>query len=72
MAEVGPVGLDEVAGVLSERLRFLRDEPPLRRYGHVFVSGIDDGELAEMLMRRHIQGAWNSISEMIDKEEQSA
>jgi DNA-binding GntR family transcriptional regulator len=29
-----------------------------------------DGELAEMLMRRHIQGAWQSISEMIDREEQ--
>ena len=29
-----------------------------------------DGELAEMLMRRHIQGAWRSISEMIDREEQ--
>jgi len=29
-----------------------------------------DGELAEMLMRRHIQGAWHSISEMIDREEQ--
>jgi DNA-binding GntR family transcriptional regulator len=28
-----------------------------------------DGELAEMLMRRHIQGAWRSIGEMIDKEE---
>jgi DNA-binding GntR family transcriptional regulator len=28
-----------------------------------------DGELAEMLMRRHIHGAWLSISEMIDKEE---
>jgi DNA-binding GntR family transcriptional regulator len=28
-----------------------------------------DGELAEMLMRRHIQGAWRSIREMIDKEE---
>ncbi len=28
-----------------------------------------DGELAEMLMRRHIQGAWRSISEMIDKEQ---
>ena len=28
-----------------------------------------DGELAELLMRRHIQGAWRSISEMIDKEE---
>jgi DNA-binding GntR family transcriptional regulator len=31
-----------------------------------------DGELAEILMRRHIQGAWQSISEMIDKEEESA
>ena len=28
-----------------------------------------DGELAEMLMRRHIQGAWHSIDEMIKKEE---
>jgi len=28
-----------------------------------------DGELAEMLMRRHIQGAWQSISEMIEQEE---
>jgi DNA-binding GntR family transcriptional regulator len=28
-----------------------------------------DGELAEILMRRHIQGAWHSISAMIDKEE---
>lgn len=31
-----------------------------------------DGELAELLMRRHIQGAWHSISEMIDKEEKEA
>jgi DNA-binding GntR family transcriptional regulator len=31
-----------------------------------------DGELAEILMRRHIQGAWRSISEMIDKEEEAA
>jgi len=30
-----------------------------------------DGELAEMLMRRHIRGAWHSISEMIAKEEES-
>lgn len=29
-----------------------------------------DGELAELLMRRHIQGAWKSISEMIDKEKE--
>jgi len=42
MAEVGPVALDEVAGVLSDRLRFLRSEPPLRRYGRVFAGGIDE------------------------------
>ena len=42
MAEVGPVALDEVSGVLSDRLRFLRREPPLRRYGSVFVAGIDE------------------------------
>jgi CRISPR/Cas system-associated exonuclease Cas4 (RecB family) len=42
MAEVAPVGLEEVSGVLSDRLRFLRREPPLRRYGSVFVSGIDE------------------------------
>jgi DNA-binding GntR family transcriptional regulator len=30
-----------------------------------------DGELAEMLMRRHIQGAWHSISAMIAKEEET-
>ncbi len=42
MAEVGPVGLDEVSGVLRDRLRILRREPELRRYGGVFVSGIDE------------------------------
>ena len=42
MAEVGPVGLDEVTGVLRDRLRFLRREPPLRRYGQVFVGSIDE------------------------------
>jgi RecB family exonuclease len=42
MAEVGPVALDEVAGVLSDRLRFLRREPPLRRYGRVFAGGVDE------------------------------
>jgi len=31
-----------------------------------------DGELAEMLMRRHIQGAWHSISAMMDKEEKES
>ncbi len=38
MREVGPVALLEVYGVLSERLRFLRNEPPRRRYGAVFVA----------------------------------
>jgi CRISPR/Cas system-associated exonuclease Cas4 (RecB family) len=42
MAEVGPVELDEVTGVFSERLRFLRREPPRRRYGRVFVGAIED------------------------------
>ncbi len=42
MHEVGPVDLDEVYGVLSERLRFLRREPPPRRYGHVFVGTIEE------------------------------
>ncbi len=42
MAEVGPVDLDEVYGVLAERLRVLRLEPPHRRYGRVFVGSIDE------------------------------
>jgi CRISPR/Cas system-associated exonuclease Cas4 (RecB family) len=42
MEEVGPVDLDEVAGALSERLRFLRTEPPARRYGQVFVATIEE------------------------------
>jgi CRISPR/Cas system-associated exonuclease Cas4 (RecB family) len=42
MGEVGPASLDEVFGVLSERLRFLRREPPVRRYGCVFVGAIDE------------------------------
>jgi len=42
MGEVGPVGLEEVAEVLSERLRFLRREPPAHRWGRVFVGSIDE------------------------------
>jgi ATP-dependent helicase/nuclease subunit B len=38
MAAVGPVGLMEVRGVLSERLRQVEAEPPARRYGHLFVG----------------------------------
>ena len=42
MAEIGPVELEEVQGVLAERLRFLRRDPPHRRYGCVFVGSIDE------------------------------
>lgn len=42
MAEVGPVSLDEVFLVLSERLRFLRRAPARRRYGRVWIGSIDE------------------------------
>ncbi len=42
MAEVGPVGIDEVRGVLGERLSFLTDDPPKYRYGRVLVTTLDD------------------------------
>ncbi len=42
MDAVGPVGLNEVRQVLTERLRFLRREPPERRYGRVFVGAISE------------------------------
>ena len=42
MEEVGPVILDEVIEVLSNRLRFLRREPDPRRYGCVYVASIDE------------------------------
>ena len=42
MGDVGPASLEEVAEVLSERLRFLRREPPERRWGQVFVGSIDE------------------------------
>jgi hypothetical protein len=38
MADVGPVTLEEVRGVLGERLRMVDAEPPARRYGRVFVG----------------------------------
>jgi len=49
-----------------------RTKPALNEHRQI-VDALEhrDGELAEMLMRRHIQGAWHSISEMIDKEEES-
>ena len=42
MREVGPVSLDEVYQVVSERLSLLRAEPPQRRYGRVFVGSIEE------------------------------
>ena len=38
MATVGPVSLDEVRSVLSDRLRLVESEPPPRRYGRVLVT----------------------------------
>jgi DNA-binding GntR family transcriptional regulator len=47
-----------------------RTRPALQQHRQIVEAlGQRDGELAEMLMRRHIQGAWRSISEMIDNEE---
>lgn len=38
MASVGPVSINEVRMVLTERLRSVDSEPPSRRYGRVFVG----------------------------------
>jgi RecB family exonuclease len=42
MTNVGPVGLDEVYRVLEDRLRFLRRDPPARRFGAVWVGSIEE------------------------------
>ncbi len=48
-----------------------RTKPALSQHRQIVEAlASRDGELAELLMRRHIQGAWRSISEMIDKEEE--
>jgi DNA-binding GntR family transcriptional regulator len=48
-----------------------RTQPALQQHRQIVEALAQrDGELAEMLMRRHIQGAWRSISETIAKEEQ--
>ena len=47
-----------------------RTRPALQQHRQIVEALAQrDGELAELLMRRHIQGAWRSISEMMDKEE---
>ena len=38
MSAVGPVSLEEVQGVLAQRLRALDEHPPASRYGRVFVG----------------------------------
>ena len=43
MSDVGPVAPDEVREVLTDRLTFLRSEPPDRHYGKVFVGTIQEG-----------------------------
>ena len=42
MAVVGPVGLDEVRDVLTERLTALTEEPPQYRYGGVLVTTLEE------------------------------
>ncbi len=42
MGEAGPVTLDEVCLVLTERLRFLRRPPRKRRYGQVWIGSVDE------------------------------
>lgn len=41
MSGVGPVTLEEVAGVLSDRLALLQREPHAHRFGRVFVGALD-------------------------------
>lgn len=41
MARVGPVSLDEVRSVLTDRLTTTEAEPPINRYGRVFVGTPD-------------------------------
>ncbi|OFW06151.1 MAG: hypothetical protein A3I61_18425 [Acidobacteria bacterium RIFCSPLOWO2_02_FULL_68_18] len=38
MADIGPIDLDEARRVLSPRLLTLETEPPMRRFGRVFVG----------------------------------
>ena len=41
MSSVGPIELDEARRVLADRLLTLQSEPPLRRFGRVFVGTPD-------------------------------
>lgn len=47
MGDVGPASLEEVFEVLSERLRFLRRDPPRRHWGRVFVGPVEEARGCE-------------------------
>ena len=47
MGAAGPVTVEEVAHVLSERLRFLRPDPGERRWGRVLVGSIEEARGCE-------------------------
>lgn len=71
--------IDLLAGELYQLLRMCRyrtsrlakrTRPALQEHRHITEAiGNRDGELAEILMRRHISGAWRTISEMMEEEE---
>ena len=42
LSQVDEVGLAEVERILAERLRFSRHQPPKRRFGRVFVGGVEE------------------------------
>lgn len=70
--------IDLLAGELYQLLRMCRyrtsrlakrTRPALQQHHQIVAAIADrDGELAEMLMRRHISGAWKSISDIMDEE----
>ena len=71
--------IDLLAGELYQLLRMCRyrtsrlaqrTQPALQQHRHIVDALMArDGELAEILMRRHISGAWRTISEMIEDED---
>ena len=70
--------IDLLAGELYQLLRMCRyrtsrlaqrTRPALQQHRHIVEAIADrDGELAEILMRRHISGAWRTISEIMEEE----
>jgi len=68
--------IDLLAGELYQLLRMCRyrtsqlsqrTRPALRQHRHIAEAIADrDGDLAEILMRRHISGAWKSIQHLME------